>query len=197
MRGAMAGALGAAAERVNPAQAPQLRAVFPAMRLLRDFAIGDRQRLGPIWASRHEAVEFARKYDPQPFHLSDEGAEGHPFFRGLALSGWLTCALLMRLIVDDMRQNPVALIGSPGVERIRWKAPVYPDDRLMLETVVTGLHRLPRRDDVGVVRLLLHAWNRERVKVLEADLSLLVATERRQAHWGAFGRGARPVAQTQ
>lgn len=166
------------------------------MRLFRDFAVGDRQRLGPIWASRHEAVSFAQKYDPQPFHLSDEGAAGHPFFRGLALSGWLTCALLMRLIVDDMRQNPVALIGSPGVERIRWKAPVYPDDRLMLETVVTGLHHLPRRDDVGVVRLGLHCWNEERAKVLEAELSLLVATDREQAHWGAFRRpreAARPA----
>jgi acyl dehydratase len=158
------------------------------MRLFRNFAVGDRQRLGPIWASRHEAVSFAQKYDPQPFHLSDEGAAGHPFFSGLALSGWLTCALLMRLIVDDMRANPVALIGSPGVERIRWKAPVYPEDRLMLETVVTGLHHLPRRTDVGVVRLALHAWNGDRAKVLDAEMSLLVATERVEAHWGAFAR---------
>jgi acyl dehydratase len=160
------------------------------MRLFRHFAVGDRQRLGPIWASRHEAVSFAQKYDPQPFHLSDEGAAGHPFFKRMALSGWLTCALLMRLIVDDMRDNPVALIGSPGVERIRWKVPVYPEDRLMLETVVASLHRLPRRDDVGVVGLALHAWNAERAKVLDADMSLLVATERSVAHWGAFGRVA-------
>ncbi|MFN3591867.1 MAG: MaoC/PaaZ C-terminal domain-containing protein [Thermaurantiacus sp.] len=133
-------------------------------------------------------MSFAQKYDPQPFHLSDEGAAGHPFFSGLALSGWLTCALLMRLIVDDMRANPVALIGSPGVERIRWKAPVYPEDRLMLETVVSGLHQLPKRRDVGVVRLTLRAWNNERAKVLDAEMSLLVATERGEAHWGAFER---------
>ncbi len=163
------------------------------MRTFRDFAIGDRQRLGPTWASRHEAISFAQKYDPQPFHLSDEGAAGHPFFTGLALSGWLTCALLMRLIVDDMRANPVALIGSPGVERIRWKAPVYPEDRLMLETVVDGLHILPNREDVGVVRLALLARNAEKLKVLDAELSLLVATRQARADWGAFTQAPRRV----
>lgn len=163
------------------------------MRLFRDFTLGDRQRLGPIWASRHEAISFAQKYDPQPFHLSDAGAAGHPFFRRMALSGWLTCALLMRLIVDDMRANPVALVGSPGVDRIRWRRPVYPEDRLMLETAVSGLHRLPQREDVGVVRLTLAAWNAEPERVLDAELSLLVATERREAHWGAFARDRTPA----
>ena len=169
-------------------------AVWAGMRVFRDFAVGDRQRLGPIWASRQEAISFARKYDPQPFLLSEQGAAGHPFFRRMAISGWLTCALLMRLIVDDMRANPVALVGSPGVDRIRWRAPVYPEDRLMLETEVSGLGRLARRDDVGVVRLALAAWNAERQRVVEADLSLLVSVHRREAQWGAFGQGRAPAA---
>ena len=100
------------------------------MRYLDDFHPGDTRTLGPVMVDRAEALDFAAKYDPQPFHLDDAAAAAHPFFGRLAISGWQTCAYLMRMLVDDMQQNGSASLGSPGIDAIRWLKPVYPGDDL-------------------------------------------------------------------
>src|SRR5271156_198961 len=85
-----------------------------------------------------EIKEFAESYDPQPFHL-DERAGESSFFKGLAASGWLTAAIVMRLRVESI---PIAggLIGA-GVEEMRWTLPVRPGDALRTEAEIIDLRR--------------------------------------------------------
>ncbi|WP_448582803.1 MaoC/PaaZ C-terminal domain-containing protein [Thermaurantiacus sp.] len=149
------------------------------MRSFDDFAVGDMVRLGPLTISRSEAEDFARRYDPQPFLITDEGAKGHPIFRRMAVSGWLVSALVNRLIVEEMQQNPAALVGMPGLERLRWVRPVYPDDVLMVEAEVVSMRRLPRWPGIGLVRQKLRARTQERKLVLSAVLALLIAAPER------------------
>ncbi|MBS3960707.1 MAG: acyl dehydratase [Sandarakinorhabdus sp.] len=150
------------------------------MRSFRDFEIGDRERLGPVTVCRHEAIAFAARYDPQPFHLSDEGAADHPFFAGIVVSGWLTCALMMRLLVDEMRENPVASVGTPGVDRIRWRSPVYPGDALVLETEVSGKRLLKSRPHMGLVHKRLRTTNQHRRLVMTSETWEFVALDSAQ-----------------
>jgi acyl dehydratase len=145
------------------------------MRSFGDFAIGDRVRMGPVRVGHLEALEFARRYDPQPFLLSDAGTEGSPIFERMAVSGWLVSALMNRLIVDDMLANPVAIVGMLGVERLRWSRPVYPDDELMLEAEVIAARRLASRPEIGLVRQQIRARNQEKKLVMTASLALMVA----------------------
>ncbi|MFQ3665687.1 MAG: MaoC/PaaZ C-terminal domain-containing protein [Sphingomonadaceae bacterium] len=149
------------------------------MRGFDDFAIGDRVRMGPVRVSHLEALEFARRYDPQPFLLSDAGAEGSPIFERMAVSGWLVSALMNRLIVEDMLANPVKLVGMPGVERLHWTRPVYPGDELMLEAEVVAARRLASRPTIGLVRQQIRTRNQDRKVVLTAMLALMVAAPER------------------
>jgi acyl dehydratase len=149
-------------------------------RTFSDFAIGDLVRLGPVTVSHLAALDFARAYDPQPFLLSDAGASGHPIFTRMAASGWLVSALMNRLMVDEMNANPVAVVGQPGVERIRWLRPVYPGDALMLEAEVVGARLLASRPGIGLVRQRLRTRNQEKRLVMTAMLALMVAAPERQ-----------------
>lgn len=147
------------------------------MRTFRDFEVGDRERLGPIAVTKAECLDFARRYDPKPFHLCDEGAEGHPFLRRMAASGWFPCTLLMRLLVDEMRANPVASVGTPGVDRIRWLYPVYLLDRLSLEAEESG-KRLPKsRPELGLLHRRLRTTNQDRRLVMTCETWEFVALE--------------------
>lgn len=131
-------------------------------------------RLGPAVVSHLEALDFARRYDPQPFLLTEEGAQGHPFFERMAVSGWLVSALVNRLMVNEMLSNPVAIVGQPGVERLRWARPVYPGDELMVEAEVIGSRLLGSRPGIGLVRQRIRVRNQERRLVMTADVALLV-----------------------
>ena len=122
------------------------------MRYLEDFTPGERRTLGPIHVTREAALDFARQYDPQPFHLDDAAAAAHPFFGRLSISGWQTCAYLMRLLVDDMQANASAGLGSPGIDTIRWLKPVYPDDDLTAEVEVLEVTPSRSRPEMGSTR---------------------------------------------
>jgi acyl dehydratase len=139
-----------------------------------DFAIGDRVRMGPIAVSHLQALDFAKAYDPQPFLLSDEGAAAHPLFDRMAVSGWMVSALANRLMVDDLLANPVAVVAEPGVERIRWLAPVYPGDELTLEADVLQRRRLASRPGLGLVRMRLRMRNQAKALVMTAVLALIL-----------------------
>ena len=94
-----------------------------------DLEVGVEQLFGHYDVTREEVLEFARKYDPQPFHLSDEAAAKTHFGR-IAASGWHTGAMSMRVLVDATGGEPQASLGSPGIDELRWLKPVYPGDRL-------------------------------------------------------------------
>jgi acyl dehydratase len=103
------------------------------MRLLliyfEDLEIGAETEFGTYDVTREEVLEFARKYDPQPFHLSDEEAAKTHFGR-LSASGWHTAAMTMAVIARRVVGEKQAGLGSPGIDELRWKKPVYPGDTL-------------------------------------------------------------------
>lgn len=116
---------------------------------LDDMQPGQRITLGPVQVTREEALDFARSYDPQPFHVDDAAAEAHPFFKRLSISGWQSCAYAMRLIVADMQARGVQSLGSPGIDMLRWLKPVYPGDTLMLEVETLEVKRSRSKPGMG------------------------------------------------
>jgi acyl dehydratase len=112
-----------------------------------DLEVGRETEYGRYEVTREEVLDFARKYDPQPFHLSDEAAARTHFGR-LAASGWHTCAMTMAVIVKHLEREEQAGLGSPGVDELRWLKPVYPGDTL----IVTGkvLDKTPSRSKPGL-----------------------------------------------
>jgi acyl dehydratase len=94
-----------------------------------DLEVGSETYFGSYEVTREEVLEFARKYDPQPFHLSDEEAAKTHFGR-LAASGWHTAAMTMAVIARHVVAHEQAGLGSPGIDDLRWKKPVYPGDTL-------------------------------------------------------------------
>ena len=119
------------------------------MRYWEDFEAGGVVELGPYEVTREEILDFARRYDPQPFHVEERAADEGPF-GGLAASGWHTAAMFMRLFVDGIL-NGSASMGSPGVEELRWTAPVRPGDLLSARVRVVETYPSERRADRGTV----------------------------------------------
>ena len=115
--------------------------------------------------TREEVLEFARKYDPQPFHLSDEAAAKTHFGR-LAASGWHTAAMTMRVIVDALTRERQAGLGSPGVDELRWLKPVYPGDTLTMHGTI--LDKTPSRSkpQLGTIRTATKVTNQDGVAVM-------------------------------
>lgn len=132
-----------------------------------DLAPGSVRELGTTSVSADEIREFAGRYDPQPFHL-DEDAGRRSLFGGLCASGWQTCALAMRLTVDNLLKNSTSL-GSPGLENLRWLRPVYPGDQLSLRHTILEARGLRKRPDTGLVRSRWELFNQDGVKVLEME----------------------------
>jgi acyl dehydratase len=114
-----------------------------------DFRVGETDELGSYDVTREEILDFARRWDPQPFHLDEDAAAAGPF-GGLAASGWHTAAMFMRLFVEGI-MNKSASMGSPGVESMRWTAPVRPGDVLTGRVRVVQSYPSERRADRGTV----------------------------------------------
>ena len=94
-----------------------------------DLDVGSETYFGSYEVTREEVLDFAGKYDPQPFHLSDEEAAKTHFGR-IAASGWHTAAMTMAVIARHVVKNEQAGLGSPGIDELRWRRPVYPGDTL-------------------------------------------------------------------
>ena len=123
----------------------------PAPRLFwEDFAVGSVRTFGAYQVRRDEVLAFARRYDPQPFHLDDAAAEASLFGR-LAASGWHTCAMTMRMLCDGYLLQSASL-GSPGIDNLRWHKPVYPGDTLHIDYTVLEARPMASRPGVGLVK---------------------------------------------
>ena len=118
------------------------------MKYWEDLAVGEKKRFGAYEVTREEVIAFARNYDPQPFHLSDEAAAKTHFGR-LAASGWHTCAMTMAMLVEEGRRDPYAGLGSPGVDELRWLKPVFPGDTLSVETEIIEVRPSNSRPEFG------------------------------------------------
>lgn len=112
-----------------------------------DLEVGAETYFGSYAVTREEVLEFARKYDPQPFHVSDEEAAKTHFER-LAASGWHTCAMTMAVIARKVVDEDQAGLGSPGVDELRWLKPVYPGDTLHVRGKI--LEKTPSRSKPGI-----------------------------------------------
>lgn len=119
------------------------------MRHFDDFTIGEKLPLAPCRITRDEMIAFAAEFDPQPFHL-DEAVASRTLLGGLAASGWHTCAVFMRMMVDGWL-GASASLGSPGVEAVKWLHPVRPGDELSGHSEVTATRLSRSRPDVGIV----------------------------------------------
>jgi len=135
------------------------------MRYWDDFRVGDVVELEPVTVTEAEIVEFASRFDPQPFHLDAAAGRQTPY-GGLIASGWHSAAIYMGMFVRGVLEGTASL-GSPGVEELRWLAPVRPGDRLRGRALITdvvpsstnprrgtiiGTHELINQDDVVVMR---------------------------------------------
>jgi acyl dehydratase len=129
-----------------------------------DFEPGQVLELGSHTVSEDEIIEFARRFDPQPFHVDPEAAKTS-VFGGLIASGWHTGAMWMRLYVDSML-GAASAQGSPGIEELRWLAPVRPGDTLHGRLTVLDTTPSERRPDRGTVRIRGEMVNQDDVTVL-------------------------------
>jgi acyl dehydratase len=141
------------------------------MRYWEDLRVGDVVELGPVTVTEEEIVEFASRYDPQPFHLDAEAGRRTPY-GGLIASGWHSAAIYMGMFVRGVLADTASL-GSPGVKELRWLAPVRPGDQLRARAVISevapssrdprrgtiiGAHELINQDDVVVMRFTARSF---------------------------------------
>jgi len=143
------------------------------MRYFEDLEIGAETHFGSYEVTREEVLDFARKYDPQPFHLSDaEAAKTH--FGRIAASGWHTCAMTMAVVARHVVDGEQEGLGSPGVDELRWLKPVYPGDTLH----VTGkiIEKTPSRSkpEIGSFRTETTVTNQDDVPVMRFTSIVLI-----------------------
>ena len=129
-----------------------------------DYVPGTTAEHGPLRVIEEDVVDFGRRFDPQPFHV-DAGAAAAGPFGGLIASGWHTCALMMRLLADEYL-SPVSSMGSPGIDELRWIAPVRPGDELTLHTTVVEARVSRSKPDRGLVRTGIALVNQDGTVVL-------------------------------
>jgi acyl dehydratase len=143
------------------------------MRYFEDLEVGAETDFGSYDVTREEVLEFARKYDPQPFHLSDEEAAKTHFGR-IAASGWHTCAMTMAVIARKVVGQDQAGLGSPGVDELRWLKPVYPGDTLHVRGRIVDKTPSRSRPDMGSFRTETTVTNQDGVPVMRFTSIVLI-----------------------
>ncbi len=144
------------------------------MQYFEDLAVGTVSRFGHYEVTRDEVIAFASAYDPQPFHLSDEAAAQTHFGR-LSASGWHTCAMVMAMLVENLKKHRQAGLGSPGVDELRWLKPVYPGDTLRVETEVLEKRVSQSRPEMGLYKSRIMVFNQDNVAVLSMISNGMIA----------------------
>ncbi|GAB3474015.1 MaoC family dehydratase [Nocardiopsis coralliicola] len=164
--------------RVEPGETgPSGRAAF-AERYLEDYPVGEVTEFGGEFAvSADDIVSYAQRYDPQYFHLDAEAAAEGPF-GGLVASGWQTAGAMMRLYVDQYLSQQASR-GGPGIDELRWTAPVRPGDRLRLRTEVVEARPSSAKPDRGLLRTRVQLHNQDGTKVFDAVCMNIMRTRPR------------------
>jgi len=138
------------------------------MMYFEDLSIGQKIEIGPISISEQEIIEFAKKFDPQPFHIDAEKAKDS-LFGGLCASGWHTCSLYMRMLYDGLLIN-LASLGSPGMNQIRWIKPLFPNETIKGELEI--LSKTPSRSKPNIGSMIINSRvfnsNNELIMTLES-----------------------------
>jgi acyl dehydratase len=134
------------------------------MRFFEDFAVGDAIELGSHTVTEASIVEFARAYDPQPFHVDAEQARSS-IYSGLIASGWHTAGIYMRMLVDQVLRDTASL-GSPGIDELRWYLPVRPGDTLRGRITVLEARVSQSKPDRGLLRTRGELFNQDDQRVM-------------------------------
>ena len=132
-----------------------------------DFVPGQEFDLGTRTVNEDEIIDFATQFDPQPFHIDKEAA-AKSIYGGVIASGWHTCAMIMRMVVDGM---PCAnsSMGSPGLDGVRWLQPVRAGDTLRVRYLTRQVKASASKPDRGVVWSTWTATNQHGVPVCTVD----------------------------
>jgi acyl dehydratase len=141
-------------------------------RYFEDYVPGTVVEYGTIVIDEAEIIEFARRYDPQPIHTDPDAARRGAFGSVIA-SGWHTGSLMMRLLVDHYVSR-VAALASPGIDELRWLAPVRPGDELSLRITVLDARRSTSKPDRGIVRSFIEVLNQQREPVMTVKALAIV-----------------------
>ena len=141
-------------------------------RWFEDYIPGRVQTFGSVLVKEEEIIEFAEEFDPQPFHL-DKNRAKQSAFGGLVASGWHTASLTMRLIVDNYL-SAVSSEGSPGVDELRWLAPVRPGDRLSIRVTISDVRRSRTNPKRGIVRSQIETINQDKLIVMRFFSSIFI-----------------------
>lgn len=136
-----------------------------------DFFAGQVIEAGPHTVTEEELVGFARQWDPQWFH-TDAQAAAEGVFGGLIASGWHTCAIAMRLVVQAALEGSESF-ASPGLQYVRWPHPVRPGDMLRLRAEVVEVLQDAARPRLRTVRWRWQLFNQQGVEVLDVGVTSL------------------------
>ena len=139
---------------------------------LEDVAVGQRFQSEPYRVSETAMIEFARQFDPQPFHLDHAAAEAS-VFQGLAASGWHTAAIAMRLLMTGPMQFVGGAVGL-GVDELRWPTALRPNDTIQLETEILETRPSRSKQGFGIVRIRNVARNQNGEVVLSYVANAMV-----------------------
>jgi acyl dehydratase len=143
------------------------------MHYFEDLEVGAETYFGSYDVTREEVLEFARKYDPQPFHLSDEEAAKTHFGR-LSASGWHSCAMTMAVIARHVVAEEQAGLGSPGIDELRWRKPVYPGDTLHVRGKIIDKTPSRSKPEIGSFRTANTVTNQHGDQVLTFQSIVLI-----------------------
>jgi acyl dehydratase len=140
-----------------------------------EFHTGLQIEAGPYEVSRADIIDFARQYDPQWFHTDADTAATGPF-DGLIASGWHSCCIAMRLVVDRVLQDSESY-ASPGLSYVKWPNPVRPGDRLSLLLTVLEVRRSTRRPELGILQWRWQLRNQQALEVLDLEATSMFNLE--------------------
>jgi acyl dehydratase len=135
-----------------------------AQRYLEDYESGGVYEFGSVIMTEPEIIDFARRWDPQYFHVDPQRALAGPF-NGLIASGWHTIGVTMKLLVDHYLSE-VAAMASPGMDELRWPAPVRPGDTLRVRVTTVEARPSRSKPDRGIVKAKIETFNQRDELVL-------------------------------
>ena len=140
-----------------------------------DLKVGDRFVIGSYEMTREEIMDFAAKYDPQPWHLDEEAAAANPVFGRLSASGWHTTVVMSLLLDRFWKSTRVRGLAGGGVDGVRWTAPVFVGDVLTAEAEITVARPSASKPDRGILTQHIVMRNQHGEQVAEATLSGIMA----------------------
>ena len=142
-------------------------------RYFEDYIEGAVHIFGSVPVDESEVIDFARRYDPQVFHIDADKAEDS-IYGGLIASGWHTASMMMSLLAPWYLSD-ISSLGSPGLTDLRWLAPVRPGDTLSVRVSIIETRRSTSKPDRGIVNAFMETLNQDNVVVMDFRVTNFIA----------------------